>query len=503
MTDIDLVIRPNASEGIIFYSSQTMSMPYISITLEGGIPVLRYDLGSGIAEIISDYRIDDDQWHLISIRRNEQYSELTIDNDATYVGTSPGNQSTLILRGLIYIGGVGASLTEVSGFVGCIREVQVNNMTFDLLEDNVEAANIEQCSTPACSYVQCLNGGTCVDLPMFSYMCQCAEGFVGQNCDISNYICRPSTCMFGGICLALGNDYICQCPLGRAGRTCEESKCKHICLDIRLNVHLLCTGINITTPLFGGNSYITFSPITNASVNLTISLYIKPTADNGLILFNSFSNVDFSEYIYLFIVNGFVEFGYDNGIGSEPVIIRSDVRLQLDEWHYIEVNKYGHMGSLIVNDRQPVFGQSLGTLMSLSLSGNLWVSGIDDVTDISSVTDTSSGFKGCIDQLTINSEVIDLILDAEMSYGIRQCNTSLCQPNLCLNGGRCQDGGSNFFCNCQFPFTGPLCAASTINPCDNVLLCASGATCVAAANGVDYSCVCPVGATGERCSQSE
>ena len=248
---------------------------------------------------------------------------------------------------------------------------------------------------------------------------------------------------------------------------------------------------------------MTFSPITNASVNLTISLYIRPTTDNGLILFNSFSNMDFSEYIYLLIINGFVEFGYDNGIGSEPVMIRSDVQLQLDEWHYIEASKYGHNGSLIVNDRQPILGQSFGTLMSLSLGGSLWVGRIDEVTDISSVTYTSSGFRGCIDQLTINSEPIDLISDAEMGYGIRQCNISLCQPNLCMNGGSCEDGGSNFFCECQYPFTGPLCATSTVNPCDNTLLCASGATCVVAANGVDYSCACPAGATGERCSQSK
>ena len=273
----------------------------------------------------------------------------------------------------------------------------------------------------------------------------------------------------------------------------------HSCID---NLFIY-TGINITVPFFGSNSYITFSPISNASINVTVSLHIKPTVNDGLILFNSFSNFDFSEYVYLFITDGFVEFGYDNGIGSEPVTIRSDVQLQLDEWHYIEARKYGQNGSLIVNNRPPILGQSFGPLMSLSLGGNLWVGGINDITDISSVTDTSSGFRGCIDQLTINGEPIDLISDAEMGYGVRQCNTSLCQPNLCMNGGRCQDGGSNFFCDCQFPFTGPLCTTSTINPCDNPLLCASGATCVAAANGVDYTCVCPAGATGERCSQSE
>ena len=60
-----------------------------------------------------------------------------------------------------------------------------------------------------------------------------------------------------------------------------------------------------------------------------------------------------------------MEFGYDNGIGSEPVMI-SDIQLQLYEWHYIEDSKYGQMASLIVNNRQLVIGQLFGTLMSLT-----------------------------------------------------------------------------------------------------------------------------------------
>ena len=223
VTNIDIALRPDASEGIIFYSSQLMNTPYISVTLEGGLPVLSYDLGSGTAEISGDFRIDDDQWHLISVSRSGQHGELTVDNNATFVGASPGNHSMLTSSGLIYIGGLGAAAAEGSGFVGCIREAQVNNVTFDLLQDNAEAANIGQCNTPACSYIQCLNGGTCVDEAMFSYSCQCTEGFAGQNCETSNFTCAPNTCMYGGICLTLGYNYICQCPLGRAGRVCEES----------------------------------------------------------------------------------------------------------------------------------------------------------------------------------------------------------------------------------------------------------------------------------------
>ena len=227
VTNVDIALRPNSSEGIILYLSQLMNTSYISVTLEGGIPVLRYDLGSGTAEISGDFHIDDDQWHLISVSRSGQRGELTVDNNATFVGASPGNHSMLMSSGLMYIGGLGAIEAEGSGFVGCIREVQVNNVTFDLLQDNVEAANIAQCNTLACSYIQCLNGGTCVDEDMFSYSCQCTEGFAGQNCETSTFTCAPNACMFGGVCLPLGYDYICQCPLGQAGRVCEESMCKY------------------------------------------------------------------------------------------------------------------------------------------------------------------------------------------------------------------------------------------------------------------------------------
>ena len=55
VTNIDIALRPNASEGIIYYSSQMMN----TVTQEGGISVLRYDLGSGTTEIssYSDFHI--------------------------------------------------------------------------------------------------------------------------------------------------------------------------------------------------------------------------------------------------------------------------------------------------------------------------------------------------------------------------------------------------------------------------------------------------------------
>ena len=230
-TTIDIAVRPNSSEGLVLYFAQSMeeNAPYLSLSLEGGIPVFRYDSGSGLIEIRGGSRIDDDEWHVISISQDGEYGELQVDNMDTYTGFLQGSFPSLMLDGgLLYIGGVSnfslinPPLPEGSGFIGCVAELQVNGQMLQLLEDNVEALAIGQCQSSACSYVQCLNGGTCVDQAMYSFMCQCVDGFVGQNCEMSNFTCAPDMCLFGGNCLERGNNFICQCPLGRNGRLCEE-----------------------------------------------------------------------------------------------------------------------------------------------------------------------------------------------------------------------------------------------------------------------------------------
>jgi len=238
ITTIDIAVRPNSSEGLILYFVQPTeeNSPFLSLFLEGGIPVFRYDSGFGLFEIRGDFRIDDDEWHVISISQGGEHGELQVDSMVTYVGSLQGNFTSLMLNGgLLYIGGVSnfsqisPPLPEGSGFIGCVAELQVNGQMLQLLEDSIEALAIDQCRSSACSYVQCLNGGTCVDQAMYSFLCQCAKGFMGQNCEMSNFTCAPNTCLFGGNCLSRGNNFICQCPLGRNGRICEDGNVINIC----------------------------------------------------------------------------------------------------------------------------------------------------------------------------------------------------------------------------------------------------------------------------------
>ncbi|XP_045554386.1 protein eyes shut homolog [Salmo salar] len=55
-----------------------------------------------------------------------------------------------------------ASTREVTGFVGCIRELQVNNKDIYIAGEALGGRNIHNCDTPVCQHLPCRNGGTCV-----------------------------------------------------------------------------------------------------------------------------------------------------------------------------------------------------------------------------------------------------------------------------------------------------------------------------------------------------
>lgn len=73
-------------------------------------------------------------------------------------------------------------------------------------------------------YSSCLNGGTCHDL-VNDFRCECAPGFQGMNCETRITPCDSNPCLEGGTCV---NDksftaFHCVCPYGFTGPRCEVS----------------------------------------------------------------------------------------------------------------------------------------------------------------------------------------------------------------------------------------------------------------------------------------
>ena len=74
----------------------------------------------------------------------------------------------------------------------------------------------------ACPSSPCLNGGTCFErFNNGGYLCACAPGYEGDNCEIDIDFCAPEPCLNGATCVDLVEGYECTCPPGWEGDNCE------------------------------------------------------------------------------------------------------------------------------------------------------------------------------------------------------------------------------------------------------------------------------------------
>ncbi len=263
------------------------------------------------------------------------------------------------------------------------------------------------------------------------------------------------------------------------------------------------TDILITVPKFIEPSYITYPPLTQEllSSELNIRLRLYPTSSNGLILFTSRSDVDFSNYLSLSLFNGYFQVYCAYGFGRNT--FRSSYTVNINTWYLVNIILTRSSVTLTTEGQGTDVLETDTQFSVLDVQSNLFIGGYSSFVNISSLTGTTQGFMGSISQLEINDENLDLIVDADFGFGIAQSNVSVCAGNPCLNDGECIEIGPSFVCNCSTEFTGILCG-SREDPCIvGATLCASDSTCQTASDGLSFECICPINRGGEFCDESE
>ena len=75
----------------------------------------------------------------------------------------------------------------------------------------------------ACASNPCMNGGTCSIHPESGYLCTCATGFTGTNCETNINDCSPNPCMHGGTCTDAIASFTCSCIDGYFGTDCSTN----------------------------------------------------------------------------------------------------------------------------------------------------------------------------------------------------------------------------------------------------------------------------------------
>ena len=302
---------------------------------------------------------------------------------------------------------------------------QINGVIVDLFGLAVGGRGIEECPIYPCADMACSNGGSCQIIDGSQPVCLCQLGFVGPTCDFS------------------------------------KDQCNFFLFTISLHVAVA----DITVPYFTGRSYMAHDSLANVFATTTITLEVRPSSPDGLLLFNQQTDGGV-DYIAVLLRDGVVELWYD--LGSGPATISSREPLELDEWHTIEVYRNGASGHLILDDILPVSGTSQGSLTGLQLGDPLFIGGVSDAAsgDLPSPIRGVGGYQGCIRSIVSNAAPIQLISDANEGAGVEECPLLPCSNNPCLNNGVCfvesANESSSQQCLCSLPFTGTTCAQSRL-----------------------------------------
>ena len=238
-------------------------------------------------------------------------------------------------------------------------------------------------------------------------------------------------------------------------------------------------------PYFTGQSHIAYDSLTNTFATTSLTLEIRPSSLDGLVLFNQQTNG--GDFIAVLLRDGTVEFWYD--LGSGAATISSTDPVELDVWHRIEVYRSGASGQLIVDEALPVPGSSQGSYTGLQLGAPLYIGGVSDSAsgNLPPQIRGIAGYQGCVRSVSVNSADLDLISGANSGVSVQECPLLPCTSNLCLNNGVCfvesGDGSSDQQCLCSLPFTGETCSESKSSCESEYVIHVLCALCVYACRG--------------------
>lgn len=181
---IDFHFKTLEANGLLFYNGGRRN-DFIAIELVNGHVHYIFDLGDGPITLRDKSRIhmNDNRWHIVSIRRPGPKTHTLIVDDTIEVYNTPGNNMHMELEGIMYVGGVfkdmygklPPTIMSRNGFEGCLASIDFADISPSLTEDAVVPSSlvVNGCEGPTkCSQNACANRGICVQ-QWNAYACEC------------------------------------------------------------------------------------------------------------------------------------------------------------------------------------------------------------------------------------------------------------------------------------------------------------------------------------------
>ncbi|KAM8839460.1 contactin-associated protein-like 2 [Synchiropus picturatus] len=188
-TDIRFYFKTSSSHGVLLENRGPAG--FLHIELRGDSEVtFSFGVGSETMELSvqSSVALNNDQWHSIEVEKNIKEAVLKLNKQHKVVQfTSPQRNPKLEFNTELYIGASGGQ----RGFLGCMRALKVNGVTFDLEARARETPGVNPGCQGYCNRykTKCKNGGRCVEL-YNGFTCDCSmTAYDGPYCteDVGGY----------------------------------------------------------------------------------------------------------------------------------------------------------------------------------------------------------------------------------------------------------------------------------------------------------------------------
>uniref|UniRef100_A0A8C3K008 Agrin n=1 Tax=Calidris pygmaea TaxID=425635 RepID=A0A8C3K008_9CHAR len=374
---MEVVFLAKNPSGMIFYNGQKTDGKgdFVSLALHDGYLEYRYDLGKGAAVLRSKETVPLNTWISVLLERNGRKGVMRINNGERVMGESPVPHTFLNLKEPFYVGGA---------------------PDFSKL---ARAAAISTSFNGAVQRVRALLGSLGQGAIEIS-------PFRGHPCTR-----KPNPCQNGGTCSPRLESYECACQRGFSGAHCEKVIIEKAAGDAEAIA-------------FDGRTYMEYhNAVTKSEKALQsnhFELSIKTEATQGLILWSG-KGLERSDYIALAVVDGFVQMTYD--LGSKPVVLRSTVPVNTNQWIHIKAYRVQREGSLQVGNEAPIAGSSPLGATQLDTDGALWLGGMEKLSVAHKLPKAySTGFIGCIRDVIVDRQELHLVEDALNNPTILHCS---------------------------------------------------------------------------------
>lgn len=497
--DIEVSFKPSDPNGIILYNSQNQNGTGDNLILQlvDGVPefTLKFDTSSPFV-VMGDRPLLLNSWHTIRLSRSGSKVTMDVDNTGPFVAESSNQYDVLDLYANLYVGGAPPQrppeLENARGFVGCVSMLILGKEEKNIMAESLDIYHVSDCDS--CSPNLCLNNGVCQEARNErGYTCLCPAGYAGLNCDRPGEACRPGLCGLGK-CTDTADGYKCTCPVTYTGKNCEVRQ-------------------NIAYPAFAGSAYLAIKP-PKTSRFLRMSMKIRPKAPvtDGIIMYCAQSARGYGGFTSLAVHDGRLEFRYDLGDGNDPVVLISNKTLAPNEWTDVHIARVGSVVSLKI-DMSQSYEAKLASAKELNFETSMFVGGVDDDSIVlNNNTGVTGGFSGCIKDVTLHGDTLDLTNASIQAANVQECvnydrgdipeTESICSQ--CRNGGYCSSPDQTA-CNCPPGFIGTYCETRIPNrrplgdPCSAVPCRNSGTCKIDRSQRMNYTCDCPLGFAGTNC----